>query len=414
MVRHSRTFVHNHICYLFVNEEEYWKDARRECYKLGGEMLSIENEDVMKFITNKLSSKELGWNRKGVWLGLSKTGKHWRWTNGRKASFLKWADGEPSQILGRIGWEDCAQMRRDSNWLWHDQICGSAYYHYNYICEFQLSRPSDTEGQVSPSAASQEDDNGNTSVLIIIIGMGMVIIILMLVIAALLHFHYRRSKRRRAENEFPVRYSNNHNNLANQRNHSHQHSSSNNSSSGGSNGCQSTGSIPQTCVIPPGTPPVPPSTRNQQEEAGSLFLYSEINRPRGHSSNGILATTSSRGLGTSSRGFTSEQESLERVPLVSPSVSDESLLRAGPGIENTGTPGSGIVENQPSSINSPSLTSAGDYVDMNSLITRERQGEGEGQAKVKNEADVPDEDKHTYTNVDHRAEKVENLYEVLP
>ena len=47
-------------------------------------MLSIENEDVMKFITNKLSSKELGWNRKGVWLGLSKTGKHWRWTNGEQ------------------------------------------------------------------------------------------------------------------------------------------------------------------------------------------------------------------------------------------------------------------------------------------------------------------------------------------
>ena len=145
-----------------------------------------------------------------------------------------------------------------------------------------------------------------------------------------------------------------------------------------------------------------------------FFYPSQINRPRGHSSNGILAATSSRGLGTSSRGFTSKQESLERVPLVSPSVSDESLLRAGPGIENTGTPGSGIVENQPSSINSPSLASAGDYVDMNSLITRERQGEGEGQAKVKNEADVPDEDKHTYTNVDHRAEKVENLYEVLP
>lgn len=28
-------------------------------------------------------------------------------------------------------------MRRNDNWQWHDYICGSLKYHYNYICEFR-------------------------------------------------------------------------------------------------------------------------------------------------------------------------------------------------------------------------------------------------------------------------------------
>ncbi|RUS74083.1 hypothetical protein EGW08_018146, partial [Elysia chlorotica] len=81
-VSQGHTFVHKHVCYLFVGKEEYWKAARHECYRLGGEMLSIESEEVMDFITDKLGSRELGWDRNGVWLGLRKSGSAWRWTNG--------------------------------------------------------------------------------------------------------------------------------------------------------------------------------------------------------------------------------------------------------------------------------------------------------------------------------------------
>ena len=138
--------------------------------------------------------------------------------------------------------------------------------------------------------------------------------------------------------------------------------------------------------------------------------------------NGIPAASTSRGLDSAThsqypRGI-SEQDELEMAPLMSPSISSNSLSRSGLCGESTELaplPGNAaLAENQPCSVNSPSSSAAGDYVDMNSLINQERQGQDKAQAKGKRCPEVPDEDKHTYTNVDHRAEKAENLYEVLP
>ena len=33
--------IYNHTCYLFVNDEVYWKTARKSCWSKGGEMLII-------------------------------------------------------------------------------------------------------------------------------------------------------------------------------------------------------------------------------------------------------------------------------------------------------------------------------------------------------------------------------------
>lgn len=419
-VPYSHTDVHNDVCYLFVDDEKYWKSARQECYKLGGEMLTIENQETMDFIAGKLNSGDLGWDRNGVWIGMRNTGGTWRWTNGRPMTYENWADGQPSQLLYPFSFEDCAQMRRKSSWKWHDEICGSLKYHYNYICEFPLSKSTDLEEYVSPSAASQEEDNGNTPILMIIIGMGLAILLLMLIIALLLHVHHRRSKQRQAE--LPVRYGNNHTSHNSQ--NYHHSCSSGNSASGGSNSCSmpSTGSTPQTFDLPPGRPPAPPATRSQLEEDSSQFLYSEVNRSRGHtidfSPNGTNIVTP---LTTSNRvnhpqppsSFTNEQEEFERMPLVNSSVSESSLLGSNHGRENVTT---SRFEEAAKTNTQPgcSLVSAGDYVDMNSLITRETQGQAQAAAKGKREAEVPDEDKHMYTNVDQRTEKAENLYEVLP
>ena len=85
---HSAT--HQHTCYLFVDQELYWKQARTRCTKLGGEMLSITSEDTMNFIRDTLHSKDLDWSRNGVWLGLHLTArKEWEWTTGTgSAAFI--------------------------------------------------------------------------------------------------------------------------------------------------------------------------------------------------------------------------------------------------------------------------------------------------------------------------------------
>ncbi|GFR84190.1 C-type lectin [Elysia marginata] len=303
-VRHSHTDVHNDVCYLFVDDELFWKKARDKCFSLGGEMVSIDNQETMDYLAAKLDSKELGWNRKGVWIGMSYSGGTWRWTNGRTAKYENWAKDQPSRLFDVYSFEDCAQMRRDSGWKWHDKLCGSLKFHYNYICEFPLSKPANLEGYVN-------------------------------------------------------------------------------------------------------------------KPRGQCTNFSQTNGVNGSTP----ATTATRGSNSThhrsrpTRSFATEQHELERTPLVSPSVSDCPLLGSGHARENTSRTSSAAPENQPDSMtNGPSLaSSSGDYVDMNSLISRERQSQAEATAaKEKKDKEAPDEDKHTYTNVDHRAEKVENLYEVLP
>ncbi|XP_059158653.1 uncharacterized protein LOC131942751 [Physella acuta] len=191
------TAVHNSICYLFVDREVYWKQARSACWDLGGEMLAIESEDAMQFVKKTLDSTELRWKRQGVWLGASLERGTWRFTNGRIMNYKYWEDGQPSQVLGPFTVETCSVMRKDSNWRWHDSICGSLRFHYNYICQFPIRQSG--ENRVSAMSQIQAEDNGNRNILVIIISLTICILLVMVLIVLVLHFHYQNLKKNTPE-----------------------------------------------------------------------------------------------------------------------------------------------------------------------------------------------------------------------
>lgn len=86
MVRSSRYYVatHEDTCYLFVDKEKYWDEARTNCWSMGGELLYVQNQGTMDFIIKILNSRELGWSNNGVWNGASDLrGKGWEWTTGQ-------------------------------------------------------------------------------------------------------------------------------------------------------------------------------------------------------------------------------------------------------------------------------------------------------------------------------------------
>ena len=66
-----------------MDDERYWSEARKSCWTMGGEMLSVENYNTMVFIRSVLNSRQLGWNKKGVWLGARYRGGVWQWTTGK-------------------------------------------------------------------------------------------------------------------------------------------------------------------------------------------------------------------------------------------------------------------------------------------------------------------------------------------
>lgn len=70
-------------CYMFVADERHWDEARDFCWHAGAEMLAIRDKETMDFIRTVLDSRELGWNRNGVWNGLSNLrDRGWEWTTG--------------------------------------------------------------------------------------------------------------------------------------------------------------------------------------------------------------------------------------------------------------------------------------------------------------------------------------------
>ena len=83
--------VHNSTCYLFMDEEVYWSDARSNCWTFGGEMLSIHDASTMSFIQTTLNSENLNWAQQGVWIGAHYARGVWRWTSG--------AAGDDTSIL---------------------------------------------------------------------------------------------------------------------------------------------------------------------------------------------------------------------------------------------------------------------------------------------------------------------------
>ncbi|XP_052824233.1 uncharacterized protein LOC106877846 isoform X1 [Octopus bimaculoides] len=167
-------------CYVFINQEKYWTKARDYCWWLGGELVHIHDMETMEFLKSVLNSKELGWNRNGVWTGandLLHEGK-WVWTTGEEVTWTYWAPKEPKGITDFF--EDCVVMRRKQNWRWHDYHCDMVLYHYNFICQFPLK----DKGWKEASPQSAPDGNNSAiggNMVGLIVGFVVAFIIIMII-----------------------------------------------------------------------------------------------------------------------------------------------------------------------------------------------------------------------------------------
>ena len=75
--------VYESTCYMFVDKEEFWKEASSHCLQMGGDLVTIKNAGVMNFLKKQLNSKDLGWSNNGVWIGARYyESKQWVWTTG--------------------------------------------------------------------------------------------------------------------------------------------------------------------------------------------------------------------------------------------------------------------------------------------------------------------------------------------
>ncbi|XP_069123207.1 uncharacterized protein [Argopecten irradians] len=142
-------------CYVFVSREGTWVEAREQCHRWGGELVSIPNEHIMNFLKRTLGS--LRWTNTGTWIGAnSRSGGVWRWTTGERLQWSYWAPGQPSKSLGLFSFEDCALMKRQDGYRWHDYHCDTdMLYTYRSICDFRMSpRTTTTTTTITTTTAS--------------------------------------------------------------------------------------------------------------------------------------------------------------------------------------------------------------------------------------------------------------------
>ncbi|NWU97742.1 MRC1 protein, partial [Upupa epops] len=127
-------------CYKFFGHSyEYWFTARRHCMNLGGDLASIQNEQVQAFFTYHLKDAS-----NSPWIGLNDKMKEldFVWSDGSTVSYTNWASFSPKLtepifviLFPVLQQFDCVSLKRgpaDETGKWNDEPC---YKSRGYICQ---------------------------------------------------------------------------------------------------------------------------------------------------------------------------------------------------------------------------------------------------------------------------------------
>ncbi|XP_038151965.1 C-type lectin domain family 4 member E-like [Cyprinodon tularosa] len=131
---------HGGNCYYFSTNESSWKEGRRLCKDLGGDLVKIDSRDEQMFIKEKLVHMMKNDEDK-FWIGLTDLEEEgrWLWVDGSplNTSLSFWTDGQPDNWSKNILKQaDCVRMGQiggaDELKSWFDTSCD---LHQKSICE---------------------------------------------------------------------------------------------------------------------------------------------------------------------------------------------------------------------------------------------------------------------------------------
>ncbi len=142
--------------YEFVPQDMTWEEARLECVKRGGHLVTVtsaEEEEYLKGLYLHINGDD-----KGGWLGAYSDGAYggdkydWCWVTGEKWNYTNWDNGEPSNSRGT---EWFAHFWKDMTWndVDNEDSRGSQY---GYICEYD--ELSDITGGERPEAQEAQEE----------------------------------------------------------------------------------------------------------------------------------------------------------------------------------------------------------------------------------------------------------------
>ena len=105
-----------------------WDDAKKECRKEGGHLVTITSE-LESVILDEFLGDET------YWMGASKDKETWKWVTGEKFLYTNWDWNEPNDLNGN---EDVLVVYSDMSW--NDANSNTPFADKNelpYICEWE-------------------------------------------------------------------------------------------------------------------------------------------------------------------------------------------------------------------------------------------------------------------------------------
>ncbi|XP_065663229.1 uncharacterized protein LOC136085756 isoform X3 [Hydra vulgaris] len=110
-------------CYFIRSLNEFsgnnWFESFSSCQSMGGNLLSIENQEENLFIQNDLIKDNGGYwiGLCKVWNGLLERNKRYEWSNKTYTQFFNWMENQPDDVEGG---ESCVEMNSNG---WNDKKC---------------------------------------------------------------------------------------------------------------------------------------------------------------------------------------------------------------------------------------------------------------------------------------------------
>lgn len=119
-----------------------WETARQICLNEGGDLVQPRSPGMQEYIRVNLLPQVQKSEEDGFWIGATDlySESHWRWVSGDPSMpYSNWEPGQgPSQsgfLFAAGDLEDCAIMRIQDGFRWHDYPCSNFFYHYSFICQ---------------------------------------------------------------------------------------------------------------------------------------------------------------------------------------------------------------------------------------------------------------------------------------
>ena len=141
-------------CYMFVDENINWDEARESCKQLSpnenGDLASVPDKETNSFIVDMAPKKALIG-------GMKDREGNWRWVDGSEWGFEPWAEGQPSDSEAKEDFLEILEPDEPVKGRWNDVPLDHPGDNVGFICQYDPDGKPRTEEEDIEESKTEEN-----------------------------------------------------------------------------------------------------------------------------------------------------------------------------------------------------------------------------------------------------------------